>query len=383
MKTKLFIFLSLALLLAFSATAKPRRQVVLPKRPGLYDSLFVTAMYRKVPPEKFVWNWRDAVLMKSFIDIARCDENRRPEVEEYVLSAMTRLAPKAHGRHPNGIAAGVGLAWLKEIGKNTPETDAALDRVLQHYREIPRAANGGCSHRPGRVELWDDTVYMLDIFLIGCYRATGNPAYLQDMAEQLIAHAEHLRDPKTGLWYHGWSESPDSYDDKCCQNGWNANPLHRNSEFWGRGNGWVAMAYADLLEAMRPDAPDYTRLKKEYQKMASSLRKMQDRRNGLWYQLPARSEEKGNYLETSCSAMFAYSLAKGARIGLLPRKYLKCADKAYSMLRGHFQRNTLDGVCEGSCIGDKNYYLSRKRVSGETYADGAFLMLDNELKINK
>ena len=116
---------------------------------SLLISVIQICLSQMVPADEFVWNWRDAVLMKSFIDIARCDANRRPEVEEYVLSAMTRLAPKAHGRHPNGIAAGVGLAWLKEIGKNTPETDAALDRVLQHYREIPHGVYAG--HLPDRL----------------------------------------------------------------------------------------------------------------------------------------------------------------------------------------------------------------------------------------
>ena len=341
-----------------------------------------------LPADSFVWNWRDAVLMKSFIDIARCDETRRPEVEEYVLSAMTRLAPKAHGRHPNGVAAGVGLAWLKEIGKNTPETDAALERVLRQYREIPRAANGGCSHRPGRVELWDDTLYMLEIFLLQCYRASGDISYVSELADQVLAHAEHLLDPKTGLWYHGWAESDASYDDACCQKGWNANPLHRNAEFWGRGNGWVAMTLVDLLEVLPRDDARYEKLSDMFRQMMHTFRSRQDRRTGAWRQLPYGPRKKANFPETSCTAMIGYAMQKGVNIGLLPSQYGKNAEKAYSGLLTYrvpgqtasSQCIDLLGVCEGTCIGDRNYYYSRKTTGGQTYATGAFLMLDNLYK---
>ena len=130
------------------------------------ESLYDLTIRRDVTPEKFVYNWRDAVLMKALIDMSRRDEARRPEIEAYVADVMTRLAPGAHGRHPNGVAAGIGFSFLQEIGRNTPETDEALRRVLVQYKEIPRAENGACSHRGNRVELWDDSLYMLEIFLL-------------------------------------------------------------------------------------------------------------------------------------------------------------------------------------------------------------------------
>ena len=342
-----------------------------------------------LPADSFVWNWRDAVLMKSFIEISRSDESRRAEVEEYVISAMTRLATKAHGRHPNGVASACGLAFLKEIGRNTPETDAALERVYRQYKEIPRSANGACSHRPGRVELWDDTIYMLDLLLLGCYRAGGDIAYVQDFADQVIAHAEHLRDPKTGLWYHGWSESAESYDDKCCQNGWNANPAHRNSEFWGRGNGWVAMALADLLEVLPEDDARYPHIKQMFLDMMRTVMRCQNKRTGLWNQLPARPLRGGNFRESSCSAMFAYALAKGVRSGVLAEGAISNARKAEQGLRkycitgGDSGKISLGCICEGTCIGDKKYYLSRRQVYDDTYAIGALLMLFNELHKTK
>lgn len=349
------------------------------------EALYGTAIYRDVPADKYVWNWRDAVLMKAFVDIWRTDESRRKEVEGYVLAAMTRLAPKAHGRHPNGIASGVGLAFLKEAGISTPETDEALERVMRQYLSVPRSPNGACSHRPGKVELWDDTLYMLDIFLVQCWRSTGDGKYLGMLADEILSHAAYLTDPRTGLWYHGWAESGEAYEDSCCMKGWNTGVSHRNDEFWGRGNGWVAMALADLLEVLPAGDPRYPRLKSMFLKMAKTLLRHQDRHTGLWYQLPAHPRDKKNFLESSGTAMFACAFAKAAASGILDRKYMSSAKKAYEGLVRHCigyddkGYPVLGRICEGTCIGDRGYYYSRRIISGETYATGAFLMLQNNI----
>ncbi len=367
MKINCLILLGLALCLRATAAEPPALR--------LYEESISTV----VPPERFVYNWRDAVLMKAFIDVLRSDPGQKERIEDYIYNAMTRSTSTAHGMHPNAIASACGFAFLKEVGRNTPETDAAFERVLQQYRAIVRSADGGCSHRPSRVELWDDTLYMLDIFLLQSYRATGDFSYVEELASQLLVHARHLKDPNTGLWYHGWAESAEVNDDGCCQKAWNANPSQRNSEFWGRGNGWVAMTLADLLEFLPKDHPNYQEIRQMYLAMMRTLRNLQDKRSGLWFQLPAHPSDEGNFLETSCSAMFAYAFEKGTKLGILPGCYHK---RAVQALRG--LDNTvcpgdveLKGVCEGTCIGDKTYYYARHQGGGQTYATGVYIMLQN------
>ncbi len=367
MKIKCLILLGLTLCLRTMAAEPPALR------------LYEESISLVVPPDRFVYNWRDAVLMKAFIDIYRTDSLQRERVADYVSSAMTRLAPSAHGRHPNAIAAACGLAFLKEAGRNTPETDAALERVWQQYKAIVRSADGGCSHRLPRIELWDDTLYMLDIFLLQFYRATGDLAYVEELADQVLVHAGHLRDTRTGLWYHGWTESSEIVDDGCCQKAWNANPQHRNSEFWGRGNGWVAMTLVDLLEVLPENHTNYQKIRRMYLKMMRTLRRLQDSRTGLWYQLPAHPSDDGNYLETSCSAMFAYAFEKGTKLGILPACYHKRAVKTLQGLDETVRPGDIElkGVCEGTCIGDKSYYYSRRCGGGQTYATGSYIMLQN------
>ena len=360
-------------------------QAVAQKSPS--EELFDAAMNRIVPAEKFVWNWRDAVLLKAFTDIYRKQPQQRETIADYVDKAMTRLAPRAHGVHPNGVASAVGLAFLQEIGRSSMETDKTLEKVLMQYRGIARAVNGACSHRAGVIELWDDTVYMIGITLIGCYKATGDISYVEEFADQVIAHAEHLCDPETGLWYHGWAESSYPAEDACSQYGWNTNPAHRNNEFWGRGNGWIVMSLADVLEVLPVTDRRYPQIKSMYELMMNTLAKLQDRRTGLWRQLPLHVRDRKNFLESSCTAMFGYAFAKGVRMGILPAECRRVAEKAYDGLVEHCVLDSgtseirLGHICAGTCIGDREYYYARSQVDhGETYALGAFLLLSNELK---
>lgn len=360
-------------------------QAVAQKSPS--EELFDAAMNRIVPAEKFVWNWRDAVLLKAFTDIYRKQPQQRETIADYVDKAMTRLAPRAHGVHPNGVASAVGLAFLQEIGRSSMETDKTLEKVLMQYRGIARAVNGACSHRAGVIELWDDTVYMIGITLIGCYKATGDISYVEEFADQVIAHAEHLCDPETGLWYHGWAESSYPAEDACSQYGWNTNPAHRNNEFWGRGNGWIVMSLADVLEVLPVTDRRYPQIKSMYELMMNTLAKLQDRRTGLWRQLPLHVRDRENFLESSCTAMFGYAFAKGVRMGILPAECRRVAEKAYDGLVEHCVLDSgtseirLGHICAGTCIGDREYYYARSQVDhGETYALGAFLLLSNELK---
>lgn len=353
------------------------------------EELFDAAMNHIVPSEKFVWNWRDAVLLKAFTDIYRAEPQKREAIADYVDEAMTRLAPRAHGVHPNGVASAVGLAFLQEIGRSGMEADKALEKVLIQYRNIPRAVNGACSHRTGTVELWDDTVYMIGMALIGTYKATGDISYVEEFADQVIAHAVYLRDADTGLWYHGWAETSFPAEDACSQYGWNTNPVHRNDEFWGRGNGWIAMSLADVLEVLPASDRRYPAIKVMYEQMMDTLMKLQDRKTGLWRQLPLHVRDRENFLESSCTAMFGYALAKGVRLGILPAGLLKTAMKAYDGLVEHciLGKGTseirLGRICAGTCIGDRDYYYARSQVdSGETYAVGAFLLLSNELALS-
>ena len=62
----------------------------------------------------------------------------------------------------------------------------------------------------------------------------------QDITHQFVLVEEHMRDPKTGLLYHGWDESK--------QQRWANKKTGLSPEFWGRAMGWYMMALVDTLD---------------------------------------------------------------------------------------------------------------------------------------
>ena len=343
-----------------------------------------------VPAEEYVWNWRDAVVMKAMSDIYDDEPSLRPEITAWARTAMTASLPSAHGQHPNGVASGVGPAFLMRAGLDEDGCYAACaERIYRQYGDIPRFA-GATSHRPSRIELWDDTVYMLSIFLIEMYRATGDERYLDDCVREVVSHAARLRDGNTGMWWHGWAESSEYHDDGCCEYLWNSNNLQRNSEFWGRGNGWIAMSLADLLTVMPPEHGQYRLLREWFCRMADTLCRSQDRKTGHWMQLPLRIGETGNFVESSCTAMFGYAMARGLGSGVLKgRKYVRAAERAWNGLLnrsvsiGSNGSVSMKNICAGTCIGERDYYYSRPVSENESFALGAFLLFANIMNHRK
>lgn len=366
---------------ALSTASFPARSETRPE--GFADSLLQCVTTRCVPAERYVWNWRDAVLLKALIDCHDLHPERRKPVEQYVETAMRVSAGRIHGRHPNGVASGAGLAFLLRIGVQDPAVAAAADTLYGQYGRIKRFG-GASSHRPGRIELWDDSVYMVALFLLEMYRATGQERYLNDCIREIKGHAARLRNPRTGLWYHGWSVTSRYYDDSCCQYMWNANQLQRNTECWGRGNGWIAMTLADVLALLPKDHPERATLQKWFTSMMRTLCRIQDRDTGHWRQLPLRTGEarSGNYIESSATAMFGYALAKGvADKTLRGGVFRRSARRAWNGLLAHSIENrgtdslTLGNICAGTCIGERAYYYARPIVTNESFALGALLQL--------
>lgn len=350
------------------------------------DSLFVYATEAYLPPSSYNWNWRDAVILRAAADLYRHDKEKKEFALRYIKECVENTVKKAHAKHPNGVASAFALPFLyKETGEQQ-YMDKALELYAQ-YRNIPRAVNGGVSHRadPTVVELWDDTVYMIALFLLEMYQVTGDEKYLQEFIFQLFAHSEKLADPVSGFWYHGWDNDNFSTRDGCCQEGWSDNPNRRNNEFWGRGNGWIAMALADCLEVMPQKDPQFQRVKKLFTQMMYSLLPLQDEISGHWRQLPVHIDDKdsGNYIESSGTVMFGYSIAKGISIGVLPDYLFRpVLDKAYygvekySIVSEGKKYKTIQNVCAGTCIGDKSYYYAREVVRDTEFAVGGALLFD-------
>ncbi|GHT63518.1 family 88 glycosyl hydrolase [Bacteroidia bacterium] len=343
------------------------------------DELMAYATQEYMPADKYVWDWAQATMLRSIAD--RWENNiDKDNMLKYIRQAMDVSMDKTEGIHPNVVASGFGMAFLARVTGEEKYQQKALE-IYEQYLHIVRASNGGVSHRDNVVELWDDTVYMIALFLNEMYKLTGDEQYLKELTFQILAHVEKLEDPETGLWYHGWDNDTIPFDDQCSMLGWANNPYRRGEEFWGRGNGWVAMTLVNTLHLMPQGMKERTALEALYLKMMQTLLGLQDKTTGHWYQLPIYPGEAGNFIESSCTAMFAYAMTVGIADGLLPpATYLPALENAcqgiekFSLKRIEPSRLTLTNVCSGTCVGNKAYYFNRKVVDGNHYALGAAIM---------
>jgi unsaturated rhamnogalacturonyl hydrolase len=267
------------------------------------------------------WEYDSGLVLKGLLAVGA--KSQDPRYFEYVKRTIDGLLDengKITGYDPeqyNLDAINMGKLLFPLLAQAQDEKDRERYRhALRHLREQlqaqPRTRDGGFWHK--RIyphQMWLDGVYMASPFLAEYALTFAEPAALDDAAKQVLLAEKHLRDPKTGLLYHGWDETRSER--------W-ANPkTGTSSQFWGRSVGWYAMAVVDILELMPEHHPQRAALRAVLDRLSRALLAVQDKPTGLWWQvLDAPGREK-NYREASASAMFVYALAKAARLGLLDR----------------------------------------------------------------
>ena len=344
------------------------------------DSVAMHGRVVYMPAEKYKWDWGQATFLNSLKQLYHASsEEKRATYFEYIKTAMAVSDKVANGKHPNAVASAHGIAFLARITGDKNYTDKA-NGIYADYLNIPRASNGGVSHRAETIELWDDTVYMLSMFLLEMYKLTGDEKYIVHFLEQFNAHNKELTDQKTGLWVHGWDADSVFYDDGCSIKNWPDKITHRNDQIWARGNGWVGMALADALETVGRKSKFWKPLEKGLVHFVSAVAPFQDKSSGHWYQLVTLPALQGNFLESSCTAMFSYAITKGMQLKILDKKkYMPMVEASYAGLQKMSIRQDANSlvptrVSGGTCVGDQQYYLGRKLGEGTGFGYGSFIM---------
>ena len=345
------------------------------------DSLDMYAREKYMPPSKFNWTWMKASLVYTMVkqhdNIS--DENQKKNYLDFVKTAMDKTYKQANGKVPNAVASGLGMAFLYRVTKDI-KYKKACDKIYADYLKIKRTKDGAVSHLPAHRELWDDTVFMIGQFLMELYKATSDEKYIDELFKQISLHREKLQDSTTGLWVHGWDSDYKGHFSFGSQLNWANKTTGKSAEIWGRGNGWVVVTIADLLQTMPKNNPNWNELAGYLKEMIVNLPQLQDKATGHWFQLTARPDEPENYIESSSTAMFAYGISKALQLGLVTdAAYKNSIDLVYHGLRKYSiiqideKYITTKNVCKGTCIGDKAYYLKRKVKNEKPYSIGMFI----------
>ncbi len=240
-----------------------------------------------------------------------------------------------------------------------PGYEKVIHTLHEQLQKQPRISEGGFWHKKIYPDqMWLDGLYMGAPFYAQYAIRYDRPEELRDVVNQFLIVAAHTYDPATGLYRHAFDASR--------QMPW-ADPLTGQAPHaWGRAMGWFSMAMVDVLDFLPEDQPGRDKIIETLRDMIQKLSEIQDPATGGWYQVLDRTGDEGNYIETSCTAMFAYSIFKGVRMGYLDDRYLAVADNAYQ------------GLLENFIVTDNDGLVTMKNIcgvaglGGDPYRDGSF-----------
>ncbi|OTB07368.1 glycoside hydrolase family 105 protein [Hypoxylon sp. CI-4A] len=152
---------------------------------------------------------------------------------------------------------------------------------------------------------------------------------LGDMYHQFELLWSHTRDGATGLLRHGYDESRTAV--------WADPTTGASPHVWGRSLGWYVVALVETLEILPRDAypREWNGLREKYHHLAKAIVDAEDPKSHAWWQVLDQPGREGNYIETSGSAMFAYGLLKGARLGLFGSDKKLSADATIAGVAAH------------------------------------------------
>jgi unsaturated rhamnogalacturonyl hydrolase len=248
----------------------------------------------------------------------------------------------------------------------TPADKAVAERIVDWVTVKQHRLPDGTLARPGKdgETVWPDDLYMGCPIIIRWSEYTGDKKYLDDAANQMIHQAE-LEQDTDGLFFHGYIVKE-----------------KKHSPFkWGRGDGWVTVSLVELLSVLPENHPQRAKLLAILKKQIDGLKKVQAP-DGMWRQVLDHPEL---WEETSCTAMFAYGIARAVNRGWLDASYMPMARRAFA---GISKNVTSDGVVNETCIGtnigqDLDYYVNRQRPSDDMHGRGPVLLAGTELLMTK
>jgi unsaturated rhamnogalacturonyl hydrolase len=273
---------------------------------------------------------------------------------------------------PIGFYFEIGSLWQTGLAPLVAERHAAtgqkiyepyLKRMNDFLATNPRYPDGSL-YRPERGLMTDDA-YMTVPFLVRQWKASGNTPLLDDAVQQVLRTHSRLFDREHGLFKHLWD----------------LNSQKPVGQFWGRGNGWMVLAEVELLGAIPRDHPRRAEVLAAYQNFMEGLRRAQDEGGG-WHQVLDHPE---SWIETSCTGMFTYGLARGVNEGWLNTHFVATANNGWRALQKKVAPDgDLIDVCGSSGSGDLNFYLNRPRLKGDLHGFGSFLLAGAEiLRLNR
>lgn len=343
--------------------------------------------------KKPAWNYIDGCMMTSLYTIYRQTGDKKyldfidKFVDYYVFEDGSIRGYELDTYNLDNLNEGRVLFDLyKETGKE--KYRKAIDLLHSQILGQPRTGTGNFWHKkiyPNQV--WLDGLYMAQVFYTRYEAEINGGKNFADIVGQFRAVYENMYDREKRLYYHGWDYSKTAF--------WADKKTGLSKSFWLRSVGWYTVGLVDAISYFNGSAELKGELEKIFAETIEGLERYIDPVGHMFYQVPDQMGREGNYLETSGSAMIAYAMMKGARLGIVDRRFAQVGKQVFDGICEKYLSETdgklnLGGICLVAGLGPESnrrrdgtfeYYISEPVVENDAKGTGPFVMAYTELKM--
>ena len=285
------------------------------------------------------------------------------------------------------VSFGKSLRILRDL-TGDERYGRAVEKAFAFLEQYPRTSTGNFWHKdiyPNQV--WLDGLYMAMPFYAGCLAENGEDRW-DDILDQFASVHRLLWKEEAGLYLHACDVSRKA--------DW-ADPVTGCSPaVWLRAEGWFLMALADTFEVARDHTARAGELVTLLKDAVEGILPYQDPATGMFFQVVDQAGFPGNYPETSGSAMVAYALMKGARLGMLDASWANKGSRILDGIGNTYLRQEADGwhlygICASAGLGagpdphnrkdrtgTPEYYISEAQMPDNQHGTAACMMAVSE-----
>lgn len=284
--------------------------------------------------------------------------------------ARTRdaLLPFARGERQftcnfaNYLCGGNGAAYLLHHG-HLPEAESTVEHYAKKtVNEAARDAAGLFCHpkRPGNL-VWIDVAFAVSPFLVHAGLHFNQESWVDEAIDQTLGMVNLLRNADNGLVHQAISF---------------LEPGVISQDHWSRGNGWAALALAELADALSADHPRRAEVLQALHDLLAAALPFQDEEEGLWHHemtLP------GSFIETSGSGLLLFALGVALSQGWDHPGARNALERG---LQGYPLYIEADGSVRNTCVGCLHpgdgsilAYLTKYPRRNDVHAFGPIILL--------
>ncbi|MFH5834774.1 glycoside hydrolase family 105 protein [Proteiniclasticum sp. C24MP] len=337
------------------------------------------------------WNYKNDICMLGLKKLADVTGNRK--WSDYIIQYSSYLINEdgkvdnwyENEKNSDKVSFGKSLKVLYDLTKDQKYNKAVFDayKMLEDY---PRTETGNFWHK----DIYPDQVWLDGFYMVMPFYAQSlidfNEDHWDDIFNQFQSAHRLLWNDELKLYMHA--------NDCSKKSEWCDKTTGKSQVVWLRAVGWFFMSLVDTYEISNNKTSRSQELVGILKNAADHIMQYIDSQSNMFLQIVDGKTLVNNYLETSGSAMIAYALMKGARLGILDEKYGLIGNDIVDGIKKTYLVNNeecfeLNGICASAGLGpgpdnrtDRDgtpeYYLREKQMTDNQHGAAACMMAVSE-----